>query len=294
MNFLTIDLEDWQPLADKWVGGVPSRPNGPVDLQVDRIRRLLDKAGVRATFFCLGITAEKWPGVIRTLAAEGHEIASHGYSHAATYLLSPEQFAEDIRRAQDVLGNLTGYAPSGYRAPQFSITRRTWWALEILAAQGLRYDSSVFPIVHRRYGIAGFSRYPCRISTPAGTLIELPLATARRFGANIPVAGGGYFRYFPQSVVLGLLRGMDRDAVPCTTYFHPYEFDPGTLRLSVTPTSLRHRLRCLFFAAHQNLGRRSVSRKVAALLKSLSFSTCIQYVSSLSTHANELLEYHCT
>ena len=275
MNLLTFDLEDWRPLADEWVSGVRSPPSGRLPAQVDTIRRILDRYGVRATFFCLGTAAAAHPALLRILVRDGHEIASHGYSHIPLHRLTPEEFEADLLRAQAVITEISGKEPRGFRAPQFSITKKTWWALDILARHGFLYDSSVFPIHHRRYGVPAFGRAICEVSTPHGTLLELPLATVSWLGFRFPVAGGGYARLLPARFLRQAVARLKRENLAFTSYSHPYEFDSAPLTLSITPHGWKHGARCWLFTALQNLGRSSMPHKLELLLATASFGPCL-------------------
>jgi polysaccharide deacetylase family protein (PEP-CTERM system associated) len=285
MNLLTFDLEDWRPLADEWVSGTRTEASGRVPAQVDRIRRILDNGQVRATFFCLGATAAAYPETVIALARDGHEIASHGYSHTPVYHLTPEEFEKDLLRAQEVLAGMAGQAPRGFRAPQFSIIKKTWWAFDILVKLGFLYDSSIFPIRHRRYGVPSFKRGICEVQTSHGSLVEFPLATASWLGIRIPVAGGGYARLLPSWFLRMALAQVERENLAFTTYFHPYEFDLNPLTLSVSPTGLRHRARCWFFTAMQNLGRSFIPQKVEMLLENAEFGSCLSLLEKSAVHA---------
>jgi polysaccharide deacetylase family protein (PEP-CTERM system associated) len=275
-NLLTFDLEDWQPLADQWVSGIHTQASGRVPVQIDLIRRILDRRRVRATFFCLGPTAAAYPQVVQALVQDGHEIASHGYSHTPLHRLTPEAFEADLLRAHAVLTEVSGQPPRGYRAPQFSVTRKTWWALDILAKHGFRYDSSIFPIHHRRYGEPRFSRGICGVATSHGPLVELPLATVSWMGMRLPVAGGGYARLLPGWILQKAVQQLGREKLAFTAYFHPYEYDPDPLTLSITPHGWRRRARCWLFTTLQNLGRCSIPRKLELLLDSGPFGPCMR------------------
>lgn len=203
---LTIDVEDWRqsvldrrlPLSDRFVG------------QTRRILDLLDKVGVRATFFVLGLAAEKAPGLIREISACGHEIQSHGWDHRPVTQMSPEEFREDLRKSRAVLEDTIGRAVTGYRAPRFSIDRRSLWALEELAAAGFRYDSSIFPMRIRGYGIHDWPTGPHRITLPSGaSLIEAPVACGRWLGRPFPIGGGGYWRLLPWPILRRQLRSLN-------------------------------------------------------------------------------------
>jgi len=252
-----------------------------VPKQVDEIRRVLDSLGAQGTFFCVGSTARAYPSMIRSLVADGHEIASHGYAHNPVYALSPIEFEADLKRAHEVLSNLIGRAPVGFRAPQFSINSSTWWAFDILVQHGYLYDSSIFPIRHRRYGVPGFNRYPTLIQTGGGSIVELPLATARFLGLNLPIAGGGYFRFTPKWALTGLVNSMAKRLSPFTTYFHPYEFDPDPLHLTLRASSIGLAIKARRFTALQNFGRHSVAGKIRAIACEAKIEPCCQFIARL-------------
>lgn len=218
-NALTFDLEDW-PVA---VLGPDHDITPRVVRNTKRCLQLLDWHGVKATFFVLSRVAEKFPDLIREVHSRGHEIASHGHSHRLLTRMTPGEFVEDVKRSIEILTAITGTRPVGYRAPAFSIVKETRWAGRILADLGFRYDSSIFPIRHPRYGIAGATRgiHPW----PDCDLIECPPATVRMLGVNMPVAGGGYFRLLPGPLVRAAIRRINRDNVPAILYVHPYELD---------------------------------------------------------------------
>ena len=226
-NALTVDLEDWPRSA---LG-----PHAPITARVvrntERILELLRRYRVKATFFALGKVCEKYPALIEMVAAEGHEVASHGYGHEYVNTLTPGQFRTDVERSLEIIERQTGRLPVGYRAPNFSLSRYTAWAGPILEELGLRYSSSIFPIAGRRYGIPDAPRFP--YCWPNCDLIEFPLSTIRRCGHNLPICGGGYLRLLPGSVVRGAVRVINAAGKPAVIYLHPYELDvtePAELR----------------------------------------------------------------
>jgi len=237
-NVFSVDVEDWyQGLefdVDDW-GPFPARIERGLDVLLD----LLEAAGVRATFFVLGWQAERTPRLVPELSRRGHEIASHGYSHRFVYRQTPEAFRRELRRSIDVLEQQSGARVVGYRAPFFSITSEALWALDVLAEEGIRYDSSIFPTLNYRYGIPGADRHPGWIRTPSGaSLYEIPLSTLRlpgaraRHGLNVPLGGGGYFRLYPYSVTRGLTRRLhERERRGLIFYVHPWEYDPDQPRV---------------------------------------------------------------
>ena len=232
-NVFSVDLEDWYQGLEidmsEWGGFAPRLERG-----LDPLLGLLDEAGVHATFFILGWQAERTPEVVRRIAAAGHEIASHGWSHRFVYRLEPVAFRDEIRRSRDLLASLAGRPVIGYRAPYFSITASSLWALDVLVEEGFRYDSSIFPTFNYRYGIPGAGRRPGWITTPGGARIyEIPLSTVRApaagagAGINLPVGGGGYFRLYPYAFTRGLARHLTtHERQPLVFYVHPWEYDP--------------------------------------------------------------------
>ena len=197
-------------------------------------RGLLEQlAGVGApgTFYIVGEIAVSHPKLVRDIAAAGHEIGSHSWDHTPLQRQTPELFRDDLRKSIDALQQAAGMPVLGYRAPTFSVTRATPWVVDELAEAGLKYDSSIFPVRHDRYGIPDAPRTPFWLRGERGGILELPPATYRMLGQNLPVAGGGYFRLFPLAFLrAGVNQLADRGA-PGMLYFHPWEFDPGQPKL---------------------------------------------------------------
>lgn len=216
-----------------------------------------------ATFFILGWVADRFPGLVRDIAGAGHEVASHGYWHQIVYSLTPEAFREDVRRSKQVLESLTGRAVHGYRAPSFSITRQSLWALDVLLDEGYTYDASIFPVRHDRYGIPDAPRHAYLLPRAAGTLREVPPSTIRVAGQNLAVAGGGYFRLLPYRWThYGLTRLDQTEHRPAIFYLHPWEIDNEQPRMPVGRlTRLRH---------YGNLGR--THGRLARLLDDFKFA----------------------
>ena len=246
-NFLSIDVEDYfQVSAFEKVS--PSESWDGCDLRVvanaERILALLDKDGIKATFFVLGWVAERCPELVRRIAAAGHEIASHGHGHRRVGTLSREDFRDDIRRAKGCLEDLSGQPVLGYRAPSYSISRQTPWAFDELLDAGYHYDSSIFPMRHDFYGMADWPRFagyavkdgdgqwrPGEAAVGEAAILELPISTVRLAGKNLPIAGGGYFRLLPYAVTRwGLKRINENEGKPFVFYLHPWEFDPAQPR----------------------------------------------------------------
>jgi len=208
-----------------------------------RLLELFNVHRVKATFFLLGWIAERYPHVVHAIRKEGHEIASHGYRHRLLYTMSRDEFREDVGRTKAILEDLSGEPVIGYRAPSFSIVQDNLWCLDILREMGFTYDSSLFPIAHDRYGIAGGARLPYYHALPGGGgMLEFPPSTVRLLGQNVPVAGGGYFRLFPYRFIRWAIRRLNQqEAAPAVVYLHPWELDPAQPRINGSPLNrFRH------------------------------------------------------
>lgn len=233
-NGLSFDVEEY-------FHALNLRPVAPMERWESMERRVADstraiveqlaRRDVRATFFFLGWVAERDSALVREVHAAGHEVASHGMSHQMAGELGPDRFREEARRSKQILEDVTGAPVEGFRASTFSITEETEWAFDILVEEGYRYDSSVFPVRHDRYGHPRFSRVPIELSTASGKLVELPMLTLRCFGSNLPAAGGGYLRMLPLLLMRRALTEMNRAGQPGVLYLHPWEFDPGQPRI---------------------------------------------------------------
>lgn len=237
-NAVTFDVEEYFQVRN--LSGIVAREDweripSRVETQVARVLDLLAEREVRATFFCLGWVAERQPRLIRRIAERGHEIASHGYDHRLVEEMgSVEGFREDLRRAGRALEDASGRRVVGYRASNFSITSGTLWALDVLAEEGYRYDSSLYPVRHPTYGIPAAPRGPHRRTTAGGaSLWEFPLLTWRVAGRNVGVAGGGWLRMLPLGWILRGIRQARREARPAVLYLHPWELDPDQPRLGL-------------------------------------------------------------
>jgi polysaccharide deacetylase family protein (PEP-CTERM system associated) len=245
VNAMTVDVEDYFQVSafdhvvsrDVW-----DKQESRVVANTDRLLGLFDARGVRATFFILGWVAERAPQLVRRIAAAGHEIASHGYNHQILYNLTPKQFREDVREAKLTLEQIAGCPVVGFRAPSYSVTASSLWALDVLVEEGYLYDASIFPIHHDRYGIPDAARHAHVMSRPAGALVEVPASTVRLGGVNLPVAGGGYFRLLPYGWTKWGIRRVNRlEREPVIFYLHPWEIDPDQPRMQVgAKTRLRH------------------------------------------------------
>jgi polysaccharide deacetylase family protein (PEP-CTERM system associated) len=237
LNVLSVDVEEYfhptevQPFVDSahWAE-YPSR----IEAQVDRVLALLERRGAKATFFALGWVAEHHAPVLRAILSGGHEIACHSYAHRLVYSLTPEEFRRDTERAKAAIEDACGVRAAAYRAPSYSVTRDSLWALEVLAACGFTHDSSIYPIAHDRYGIPGFDRHAQIILTPSGPIEEVPIATASVWpGMVTPIGGGAYLRLLPYRYAAAGIRRINREErKPACIYFHPWELDPDLPRLA--------------------------------------------------------------
>ncbi len=227
-DIITVDVEEWFH-GHNYLDHVPP---GQWDQQESRVEQgttlcldLLDRYKVKATFFILGWTAERHPDVVKEIASRGHEIGCHSFSHPVIFEMSREEFREDCLKALETLAGCGVTQVDGFRAPSFSITPKVHHYLEVLQEVGFKYDSSIFPVRHPRYGQPSSPRRPFRLSEKPDSLIEVPMPTWRFLGQNIPYSGGGYLRLLPWPA-FKTLRGLARrQGVPCITYLHPWELD---------------------------------------------------------------------
>ena len=284
-HLLSFDVEEYFQVEaaaagvprNQWMR-YPKRLGGAVDC----ILELLSECGVSSTFFVLGWVAQQEPGVVRRIADAGHEIASHGMTHNMIGRLSADAFRKDLLDSRRLLEDISGQRVLGYRAPTFSITRDTAWALDVLAESGFLYDSSVFPVRHDRYGVPDAPRFAHRALGPGGgSILEIPPLTMRLLKSNLPVGGGGYLRLFPVRLVGRALRMAARSGQSGMIYLHPWELDPGQPVLPMGRLSRwRHRV---------GLGR--TQSKLRWLLSRFSFTSVRDHVEVLSDSACNAFSY---
>ncbi len=243
VNALSVDVEDYFQVS-AFEDHIPYAAWDRYELRVEdntrRILDLFDEAGVKATFFTLGWIAEHCPGLIKEIHRRGHEVASHGHRHRLVYHMTPEEFRDDVGRTRRTLEDLTGEPVLGFRAASFSIVPSTFWAMDVLAEEGYRYDSSMYPIRHDRYGTPGITLTPHRWKGDG--VIEVPMSVLPLLGGNVPIGGGGYLRHFPAGFTHWAVRRLnERFGRPVITYLHPWEIDEGQPVQPVGPvTRLRH------------------------------------------------------
>ena len=247
---LSFDVEEFFQVAnlranfapEQW-DQVPSR----LDVGMRVVLDALARHEARATFFFLGWVAERRPDLVRACLAAGHEVASHGYEHKFLDELGETGLDGDLERTERALAAAGAERPIGFRASTFTLTRKTWWAFDVLARRGYRYDSSVHPVHHPTYGVPDFEPGISVVRSSAGEIVEFPVATVRFLGRNLPVGGGGYFRLLPLAVTRAAIAALERHGRPAALYLHPWEFDPGQPRQKTSAwKSFRHYL---------NLGR---------------------------------------
>jgi polysaccharide deacetylase family protein (PEP-CTERM system associated) len=266
INAMTIDVEDYFHVS-VFDGILPRSRWDAMETRVasntDRLLEVFQNAQVKGTFFVLGWVAERFPQLIRRIARAGHEVASHGTAHRLVYDMTPKAFREDVRRSKAVLEDATGGMVLGYRAPSYSITPRSLWAIDILIEEGYRYDASIFPIHHDRYGIPLSPRHAFRLDRSGGVIIEAPASTVRWGPFNFPVAGGGYFRILPYWWTRSGIERVNRlERRPAIFYLHPWEIDPGQPRLQASLLSR--------FRHYRNLDR--CEERLVRLLKDFAFA----------------------
>ena len=266
-NILTVDVEDYFMVSafsgivkpENW-----DRFSNRVESNTMRVLDIFDRHDTRATFFILGWVAERYPQIVREIDRRGHEIACHSYRHKLVYDMTLEEFREDTGKAKDILEGIVGKRIYGYRAPSYSITKKSMWALEILRETGFLYDSSIFPIVHDRYGYPEFHRFPMVLETPSGGILEIPLSTIRIFNRNIPAVGGGYLRIFPLLFTEWAINSLNgKESKPAILYFHPWEIDADQPRINGSSLSM--------FRHYTNIGK--TENRIDHLLKTFPFGS---------------------
>jgi polysaccharide deacetylase family protein (PEP-CTERM system associated) len=266
VNSITIDLEEYFHPSEVWRAvdcnrwdEMPPR----VESATRRVLDLLARHDTKGTFFVLGWVAHRYPRLIRRIAEEGHEIGCHSYAHRLVYDLTRDEFKADTELAVRSIQDACGIRPRCYRAPSYSVTERSLWALDVLAECGFTHDSSIYPISHDRYGILGYSREATVVPTSFGSLLEIPIATIKLRGGHVsPVGGGAYLRLLPYRYTAAGLRRLNSGGHPACLYFHPWELDPQQPRLAC---GLLSRIRTY-------TGLKTMEAKIARLLSEFRFA----------------------
>jgi len=275
-HVFSIDVEDWYQSSFDYSADIS-------DVCVNNTRRVLGvlaQYGVKGTFFMQGMVARKFPNLVREIDSLGHEVQSHGYSHRPVNSMTPAEFKAELTKTSRLIEDVTGKPVTGFRAPDFSIDSRTFWAFDVMRECGILYDSSVFPLRTRRYGVSGFEKGYSVINTPYGHVDELPVSVLELNWAGrlrLPVGGGGYFRLLPLWFLSYCLERLDTEELPFVIYCHPYEFNPEELRMILRRIPLTRRL-------HQGLGRGNFQKKVSHLLKTKAFGTMSSVLAELKTN----------
>ncbi len=267
---LSIDFEDWHQLVHRGLGRDDWDRRGPaLERQTAAIFELLGDLNAKATFFVLGMTAERYPDLVRAIAQQGHELACHGYAHRRVPAQTREEFEADVDRSASLLEELVGKRPLGYRAPAFSITRETSWAYDVLAKLGFRYDSSQYDSPRIRGRIGGVPRTPYRLELDHDREIwEYPVTVWPVKGRPVPMGGGAYWRALPTAVLRRALREVAAENSHPVLYFHPYELDPQPLRASLPESSSpKQRALAAWKSVQRNPGRRLVADRIRAIAR---------------------------
>ena len=268
MHCLSFDVEEHFQVSAFWSEARRQQWDqyeSRVENNTRKLVELLDQHGTKATFFVLGWVAERHPDLVKLLVGQGHEIASHGYGHELVTTQSPEQFRHDVRKAKDILEHLTGSPVLGYRAPSFSITDQSQWALTILVEEGYSYDSSMYDRFQRSETARGNNGL-VQIDTVAGRIWEISPSTLNVCGFQVPVAGGGYFRLFPYATSKAFLQRLEKQGAKLVMYLHPWEIDPEQPRMDGSWTAqFRHYL---------NLHK--MEKRLATLLVDFQFGSIVQ------------------
>lgn len=275
----TVDVEDYYQVSafeDRVSRSDWDKLESRVVASTDRMLSLLDDVEVRGTFYILGWVADRHPQLVKRIADAGHEIASHGYWHHLVYTQTPDQFAKDIADSCTAIAEACGIRPTAYRAPSFSITQRSLWALDVLAELGFTDDSSIFPIRnHDRYGIATAQKEIHSVETKFGALREFPPSIGRFGQAKVPV-GGGYFRLFSLQMTMTAIRSIARQGHPAMFYIHPWEIDPDQPRVRGLKRTTRFR---------HYVGLSKTERKLRRMLARLRFGTMSEAASGMEQPA---------
>lgn len=281
ISSLTIDVEDGINISMRDNFNVEMEPTNRVEGNVEVILEICERNGVKGTFFILGEVAEKFPGMVRRIAAGGHEIGVHGYQHDQIFKLNPTRLKSGLERAKGLLENITGQEVRGFRAPAFSVNSLTSWALPVIAECGFTYDSSIYPSLSLRYGWKDFSKEICRLELGETTsLVEVPLSVVNLLGRDIPVGGGGYLRYFPYSWTRKALQkiSLERSAI---VYLHPYELDteryPDYYHQAIASAPLKKRMLLSLYRYKKD----TVKSKLDRLTREFDFSPLCQIIDNM-------------
>jgi polysaccharide deacetylase family protein (PEP-CTERM system associated) len=260
----TVDFEDWFQGFEIFPMETWPKYGSRIEKNCSRLLDFLRNHNVKATFFILGYLAERYPHLVEAIHKQGHEIGSHGYSHTQVFRLTALDFADELQRTGDMIENIIGKRPIGFRAPIFSIIYKSSWALDVLADNGFKYDSSMLPTFNYRYGIVAGERFRHEIKTSRGkSITEIPVTTAKFLKLNLPVGGGAYFRIWPYPVTRWGFNQVLKGGQPGVFYMHPWE-----IVISQPRIKLPFRL-----AFTRYTGLKSMEPKLKMLFNDFEFST---------------------
>jgi polysaccharide deacetylase family protein (PEP-CTERM system associated) len=263
MFAFSVDVEDWYQSSHDLNAPVSERCVYNTQIVLD----FLEDHDVKGTFFVQGMVAKSFPAIVREIHSRGHEVQSHGYSHRPVNSMSPEMFRYELETTSKCIEDITGTEVTGFRAPDFSIDEKSFWAFDVMYECGIRYDSSIFPMKTNRYGIDGFRLGYSSIKTKSGIIEEIPVSVLELgSGLRIPVGGGGYFRLFPLWFLKWALKRLRAEGLPFVVYCHPYEFNPEEWKDIIKHIPLTRKL-------HQGLGRKGLDKKIKSILMEGEFGT---------------------
>ncbi|UPK72766.1 polysaccharide deacetylase family protein [Chitinophaga filiformis] len=286
---LSIDWEDFGQILCRDYCSLITQPLKTIDRQTNIILDTLSETNQKATFFILGMLAQYRPDLVMKIASQGHEIAMHGQHHVNMRRLSRKEAHKDLSDSYNLITDIIGAPIHGYRAPYFSIDESNLYVLEILSEMGLIYDSSIFPMKLRRYGIANFNTSDMLYELPNGrSLVELPLTVIDWKQKKIPVAGGGYMRLLPKFYLDRVFRDLSKRQQNVMLYMHPYEFDTEYINCSENypPGTSYSKTRTFIANMRWNLFRNSIRPKINALLQSYNFITCLKKAENVKKHTH--------
>ena len=275
INALTFDVEEWYQVTafeDVYDRAMWASLEQRLDISLKKILAMLERSGVKATFFILGLNVKTRPEIVEMIAAGGHELGTHGMDHQLVYEMTPEAFRADVEESIKVIRDVADVPVSGYRAPSFSITKKSLWALDILRDAGLEYDSSIVPMERSLYGIPDADPFPGPIKTSAGhDIMEFPITTRTVLGRTAPFCGGAYFRLCPLFLMKRWIRAVNDSGHPAIVYLHPWELDPEH---PIVPGKQ--------YKSFHYINLKSTEKKLEALLNSFRFATAKEVLEGTS------------
>jgi polysaccharide deacetylase family protein (PEP-CTERM system associated) len=275
-NIFTVDVEDYFH-ANNLAGAIGSCGwsgcESRVQMNAHKLLSILEETKVKATFFVLGWIAKEFPDIVRQIHSQGHEIANHSFLHKRVCTMTQDEFREDLKESKAVLEDIIKEQVAGYRAPTYSITSGSLWALDILREEGFEYDASFFPFRYDRRGLTQDKRFPHKIYDHSGYIWELPVSTLKFMSYALPFSSGGYFRLCPYPLIKAGIESINKKGYPAIVCIHPWEIDPQQPRLKVSPVKA--------FRHYYGLGR--TERKLRRLLGDFNFGTVKDYINEVKS-----------